>query len=122
MAEKAFNKEFDFGFVGDGEESWTKFLQAKEQKIGLHEVPGLMYRDNGIIKKNKRAHATKDLDSYPMASYHLLQMGKYKIGTLNGRLPFTSIMTFRGCPWKCIFCASDELETTRILKKSISCF
>ena len=119
MAEKAFNKEFDFGFVGDGEESWTKFLQAKEQKIGLHEVPGLMYRDNGIIKKNKRAHATKDLDSYPMAAYHLLQMGKYKIGTLNGRLPFTSIMTFRGCPWKCIFCASDALETTRILKRSI---
>ena len=25
MAEKAFNKEFDFGFVGDGEESWVKF-------------------------------------------------------------------------------------------------
>ena len=51
MEEKAFNKEFDFGFVGDGEESWIKFLQAKEQKIGLHEVPGLMYRENGIIKK-----------------------------------------------------------------------
>ena len=55
-----------------------------------------------------------------MASYHLLKMGQYKIGTLNGRLPFSSIQTFRGCPWKCIFCASDQLETTRILKKSIT--
>ena len=54
-----------------------------------------------------------------MAAYHLLKMGEYKIGTLRGRLPFTSIMTFRGCPWKCIFCASDQLETTRILKRSI---
>ena len=119
MAEKAFNKEFDFGFVGDGEESWVKFLQAKEKKIGFHEVPGLMYREDGKIKKVKRAHATKDLDAYPMAAYHLLKMGEYKIGTLKGRLPFTSIQTFRGCPWKCIFCASDALDTTRILKRSI---
>jgi len=119
MEEKAFNKEFDFGFVGDGEESWVKFLDAKENKIDFSNVPGLMYRENGIVKKVKRAHATKDLDQYPMAAYHLLRMGEYKIGTLKGRLPFTSIMTFRGCPWKCIFCASDALDTTRILKRSI---
>ena len=119
MQEKAFNKEFDFGFVGDGEESWMKFLDAKESKINFNEVPGLMYRENGTVKKVKRAHATKNLDEYPMAAYHLLKMGDYKIGTLNGRLPFTSIMTFRGCPWKCIFCASDALDTTRILKRSI---
>ena len=89
------------------------------KKIGFHEVPGLMYREDGKIKKVKRAHATKDLDAYPMAAYHLLKMGEYKIGTLKGRLPFTSIQTFRGCPWKCIFCASDALDTTRILKRSI---
>ena len=96
-----------------------KFLDAKESKISFTEVPGLMYRENGEVKKVKRAHATKNLDEYPMAAYHLLKMGDYKIGTLNGRLPFTSIMTFRGCPWKCIFCASDALDTTRILKRSI---
>ena len=38
---------------------------------------------------------------------------------MRGRLPFTTIQTFRGCPWKCIFCASDQLETTTILKRSI---
>ena len=119
MQEKAFNKEFDFGFVGDGEESWMKFLDAKENKINFSAVPGLMFRENGEVKKVKRAHATKDLDEYPMAAYHLLKMADYKIGTLKGRLPFTSIMTFRGCPWKCIFCASDALDTTRILKRSI---
>ena len=43
-------------------------------------------------KKNKRAYAAKDLDTYPLAAYHLLKMGEYKIGTLNGRLPFSSIM------------------------------
>ena len=119
VEEKAMTNEMDYGFVGAGEESWVKFLQAMENKIGLREVPGLMYRENGIIKKNKRAHTHKDLDIYPMAAYHLLKMGEYKIGTLKGRLPFSSIQTFRGCPWKCIFCASDQLETTLILKRSV---
>ncbi len=119
MAEKAFNEEFDFAFVGDGEESWIKFLEAKENKTSFDNVPGLLYREKGEVKKVKRAHSSKDLDSYPMAAYHLVDMRKYKIGTLKGKLPFTSIMTFRGCPWKCIFCASDQLETTRILKRSI---
>ena len=119
MEEKAFSDEFDYGFVGDGEESFRKFLQAKKQEISFHDVPGLVYREDGIIKKNKRTHASKDLDVYPRAAYHLLKMGEYKIGTLKGKLPFSSIMTFRGCPWKCIFCASDKLETTTILKRSI---
>ncbi len=120
MEEKAFNYEFDFGFIGEGEESWRKFLYAKEKKISFSEVPGLLYREKNQLKKNKRSHTAKDLDQYPIAAYHLLKMGEYKIGTLKGRLPFTSIMTFRGCPWKCIFCASDQLETTRILKRSIT--
>lgn len=119
MQEKAFEQSFDYGFVGDGEESWIRFLQAYDQQSGFDQVPGLLYRENGEIKKNKRSGALKNLDHYPMAAYHLLKMGEYKIGTLKGRLPFTSIMTFRGCPWKCIFCASDQLETTRILKRSI---
>jgi len=119
MEEKAFNYEFDFGFIGAGEEAWKKFLKAKEKKIPFSEVPGLLYRENNVLKKNKKASQSKNLDQYPMAAYHLLKMGEYKIGTLKGKLPFTSIQTFRGCPWKCIFCASDQLETTKILKRSI---
>ena len=119
MQEKAFNNVFDYAFAGDGEEAWVKFLKTCENKLPLDQVPGLIYRENGTIKKNKRASASKNLDHYPMAAYHLLKMGEYKIGTLKGKLPFSSIMTFRGCPWKCIFCASDQLDTTRILKRSI---
>ena len=119
VEEKAYNKEFDYGFVGDGEEAWEKFLLSQENKLTLSEVPGLMYRESGNIKKNKRAYTQKNLDIYPMAAYHLLKMGKYSMGTVNGQLPSASIQTFRGCPWKCIFCASDALETTKILKRSI---
>ena len=37
---------------------------------------------------------------------------------MQGTKNFTSIQTVRGCPWKCIFCASDALNTTAIRKRS----
>ena len=119
VEEEGLVDEFDYGFVGDGEEAWENFLKYQENKLNIEQVPGIIYRQKGSIKKNKRAHTNKDLDIYPMAAYHLLKMGKYTMGTLKGRLPSSSIQTFRGCPWKCIFCASDALETTKILKRSI---
>ena len=74
VEEEAFSKDFDYGFVGDGEEAWDKFLKFQEGKMSITDVPGIIYREKGTIKKNKRAHTNKDLDIYPMAAYHLLKM------------------------------------------------
>lgn len=120
MEEKAFDDVFDFGFVGDGEESWRMFLDAYSKSSDLSLIPGLIYREEGEIKKNKRSSSTKDLDVHPWPARQLLPMQDYRLGTMRGRLPFTTIQTVRGCPWKCIFCASDQLETTRISKRSIA--
>lgn len=119
VEEKGFKTVFDFGFVGEGEESWPVFLNALEGECDFSQVPGLIYRDGQEVKKNPRTNASKNLDIYPWPARHLLPMSSYRLGTLRGRLPFTTIQTIRGCPWKCIFCASDQLETTRIAKRSI---
>ncbi len=121
MEEKVLAEEFDYAFVGEGEESWKKFLNVLDADGTLSDVPGLIYRDeSNSINKNDRTNTNKNLDIYPRPAYHLLKMGEYRLGTLKGRLPFSSIQLVRGCPWKCIFCASDKLETTRILKRSVS--
>ena len=119
VEEKGFNEVFDFGFVGEGEESWPVFLDAFNGKCDFSEVPGLIYRRDREVKKNQRGNANRNLDIYPWPARHLLPMDKYRLGTLRGRLPFTTIQTIRGCPWKCIFCASDQLETTRIARRSV---
>jgi radical SAM superfamily enzyme YgiQ (UPF0313 family) len=120
MEDKALTSAFDYLFVGEGEEAWKKFLEVITKNKELTAVPGLIYRDNtGKIIKNARTNSNKNLDVYPLPAYHLLRMGEYKLGTLKGSLPFSSIQTIRGCPWKCIFCASEQLETSRILRRSI---
>ena len=121
MEEKVLTKAFDYAFIGEGEEPWKKFLNVLDAHGDLSEVPGIIYRDeNLLIQKTEKTNTSKNLDIYPRPAYHLLKMGQYRLGTLKGRLPFSSIQLVRGCPWKCIFCASDQLETTRILKRSVS--
>ena len=121
MEEQVLTDAFDYAFMGEGEEPWKKFLNVLDANGVLSEVPGLIYRDeSNSINKNDRTNTNKNLDIYPRPAYHLLKMGQYRLGTLKGRLPFSSIQLVRGCPWKCIFCASDQLETTRILKRSVS--
>ena len=120
VEEEGFEKVFDYGFIGDGEESWSEFLYAYANNQSFETVPGLMYRSEGKIVKNEKKSSSQDLDIYPRPAYHLFDMKKYLLGTLRGRLNFATLMTVRGCPWKCIFCASEQLDTTRISKRSIN--
>ena len=91
---------------------------------GIHLNPqsdmfgGLIYRRNGHVVSTGPAADINDLNPLPMPARHLLKMPLYKLGTLRGRLPFTSIQTMRGCPWKCIFCASEALKTTSMRVRS----
>ena len=119
VEEENFNRAFDFAFIGDAEESWPKFLEAYSNNKPLDEVPGLLHRQGEKVIKNERVPINPNLDLSPRPAYDLLDMSKYVFGTLRGRLNFASIQTIRGCPWKCIFCASDELDTTRISKRSV---
>lgn len=125
MKEKAFVPAFDYGVVGEAEKSWPEFLERIENGGDIGGVKGIIYRRNGEVVATGRPDPMPDpsgeghpLDQFPMPARHLLPMQKYRLGTLKGRLPMTSIQTTRGCPWRCIFCASDALETTRVVRRS----
>ena len=109
--------EFDFGFVGEAEECFPQFLDTLGDGGDFSEVPGLMWRKDGALVFNGPAPALKTLDPYPLPARHLLDMSLYRMGTMKGRFNFTTIQTTRGCPWKCIFCASESLNTTRVLRR-----
>ncbi len=125
MEEKAFLAPFDYAFVGEAEKSWPEFLGRLEKKEPIADVKGILYREEGKVLSTGHPDALSDpegkgypLDQFPLPARHLLPMHLYKLGTLQGVLPMTSIQTTRGCPWKCIFCASDKLQTTRVVRRS----
>ena len=118
MKEKALADCFDYGVAGECEDTWPQFLKRVERKEDVSSVEGILYRKNGDIKFTGAHIFRRDLDKLPWPARHLLPMHKYRLGTLQGRKNFTSIQTVRGCPWKCIFCASEALNTTSIGKRS----
>jgi anaerobic magnesium-protoporphyrin IX monomethyl ester cyclase len=118
MKEKAFFPAFDYAFVGEAEQSFPQFLTQYDAGKDISQVAGFLYRRNGEIVSTGQASDITDLDPLPFPARHLLNMSLYKLGTLRGRLPFTSIQTMRGCPWRCIFCASEALKTTEMRVRS----
>lgn len=131
MKEKALLPSFDYLFVGEAEGSFPEFLDYYENGRDLSEVKGLIFRNNGDIVNTgdpepltlesttgKTVGQHYPLDQFPFPARNLLPMHKYKMGSMHGRLNFTSIQTMRGCPWKCIFCASEVLNTTRMVMRS----
>lgn len=118
MKEEALLPAFDYAFVGEAEESWPKFLNQLGQGRDVSNVAGIIFRHNGELVSTGQPADITDLDALPAPARHRLDMSRYKLGTLRGRLPFTSIQTMRGCPWKCIFCASEALKTTEMRVRS----
>ncbi|MEK6533683.1 MAG: radical SAM protein, partial [Nitrospirota bacterium] len=118
MKEEALLPAFDYAFVGEAEESWPQFLNQLGQGRDVSNVAGIISRRNGELVSTGQPADITDLDALPAPARHRLDMSRYKLGTLRGRLPFTSIQTMRGCPWKCIFCASEALKTTEMRVRS----
>ena len=99
--------QFDIGVVGEGEIATIKLLESLEQNKVLDGIAGLIYRQNGTIISTPRAELIKNLDELPMDAWDLLtgfpQLYKSSVHKL-GRLPTTSLITSRGCPYECRFC------------------
>jgi len=80
-------------------ESEGNFLDALEGVI-----------PNGIVK----GEYVSDLDSIPIPAYHLLKIEHYlaqKDRIVGYEKRVASIITSRGCPWKCSFCYNSFRET-----------
>ena len=119
VKEKAFEDCFDYVFVGEAEDVLPRFLDRLQEGRTLEGLKGVIWRgEDGKPVFEGAPDPLEDFDSLPMADRTLLDNSKYLLGTLEGRNPFTLIQTTRGCPWKCIFCASKDLNTTLIRRRS----
>ena len=99
--------EFDIGVIGEGERTIITLLEALESREQLNKVPGIVYREGETIVNTGRVEFIQDLDTLPMDAWDLLPNFpfSYKSSVHKlGRWPTTSLITSRGCPFKCRFC------------------
>jgi len=96
----------DFCIVGEGETSFPRLLEALNGNSSFEEVPGLAWKDKGVIRRNPAAAPIEDLDSLPFPDFSLLKMGgKSKLGSAGLGKATIPVQTSRGCPYDCTFCS-----------------
>ena len=94
----------------EGEETVVEILNGKP----LEEIDGLSFRKDGKIIHNKDSKFIEDLDNLPFPARDLLPMHKYFSFEAKGD-PIDYIVTGRGCPYRCTFCA-DFITSGRKLR------
>jgi anaerobic magnesium-protoporphyrin IX monomethyl ester cyclase len=87
---------------GEGDQIIIDLARAVAGGGGLEGVPGISFRRDGQIVENPPAPPV-DVKQLPMPAYHLLPTDRYHWRGLGGS--FSTLVTSRGCPFKCTFCS-----------------
>ncbi|MBF0169867.1 MAG: B12-binding domain-containing radical SAM protein [Nitrospinae bacterium] len=104
--------EVDMVVSGEGEVTVVELARAIEaggRATDLARIDGLSFRDGGRIVTNGLRGKLPDLNVLPMPARHLEDMAAYNFFVDvpgRGKLPAANIMTSRGCPFDCNFCAT----------------
>jgi radical SAM superfamily enzyme YgiQ (UPF0313 family) len=121
----------DFGCVGEGEHTFSRFIEAVRASeirladsggrayaipdvAAIQDIPGLIFRKNGRVVTNSR-YVVEDLDTLRFPT--LAEVDPHDFRTyssqVNLKLNHMPIVTTRGCPYKCVYCHDIMGKTVR---------
>jgi len=119
------NANIDFAVIGEGELPLLNLLNSLINKANMHKINGLGFKKNKKIIINKKLNLVQKLDKLPFPAWDLFPIEKY----LSSRYKHTMIapncrvaevITSRGCPYSCTYCASQIVSGNRWRTRSIS--
>jgi len=112
-------KRVDFIVRGEGEVTFSELVVALQKNDEeFHSIQGISFFSNGQIVRTAPRPFTEDLDSLPLPARHLIQMNDYRKTKL-GDQEITPLITSRGCPYQCAFCASSHFFGKRVRTRSV---
>lgn len=113
----------DVVVIGEGEFTMLELMRAlslPKKQVNFKKIKGLAYRQGGgeIVCTPPR-EPIGDLNVMPSPAWHLFEMKRYQ-GIMSARAPHRAIglISSRGCPYTCAFCANALNKRIRYLKPS----
>ena len=96
----------DYGVFLEGEFPLLELCKGR----GLEEIENLIYRNNANIVVNKPRPFISNLDSFAFPRYEKFEMNKY----INEK----SVISSRGCPHQCTYCAVKVVSGRQVRLRS----
>ncbi|MDR2916879.1 MAG: B12-binding domain-containing radical SAM protein [Tannerella sp.] len=78
----------------------------------LSTIKGISLLKEGKVRHNPARELIKDLDSLPFPARHFIEKYPYTNPKLKIH-PYTTVLTSRNCPFKCIYCVPSSLTFAR---------
>lgn len=106
--------EIDIIVLGEGEMIFTELIDGLSNSRDISDMPGIALKHDGKIIINEPKGYIEDLDSLPFPARHLTPYKKY-YSILGNHATYTTMISSRGCPFRCLFC--DRAYHGKIYRK-----
>ena len=107
----------DFAVQGEGETTAPALAAALDGGSAPDDLPGIAFARDGRVVVNPTPPLVDDLDSLPVPAYDLLPIRSYTSLQIS-KHPFASMITSRGCPYRCVFCSARTTMGGRYRRNS----
>ncbi|MEJ2746175.1 MAG: cobalamin-dependent protein, partial [bacterium] len=106
--ETMLHPNVDSVIAGEAEIAFSNLLQKIETGESIEGLPGVLYRGaDGIVRGNDQAQYVYDLDTIPFPDRSLINNELYW-SVIGETRPSSTLMTSRGCPYRCRYCLHDR--------------
>lgn len=107
----------DFGLFGEGELSFRTFVETYPN-LDYTGIPGLVWQNASAWRLNQ-PEVVPDLNDLPDPAWTYFSPDLYHEAQGSAKLPgMVTIQSRRGCPMRCIYCTTPQLEGRRLRSRS----
>ena len=97
----------DFVLTGEAEPTLPRLVAALESGRVDERIPGLFAADGAVDGLTDERPCLLDLDSVPAPDRSRIPVGPYR-GLVGDDEVFSTLVTSRGCPYRCTFCSTPR--------------
>ncbi len=100
----------DVVVMGEGEVPLVHVMDSFQRRKRLQQIPSLAWKDDRTVTINARGALMHDIDELPIPDRSLVNRSDY-FGEV--------LITGRGCPFNCAYCASRNIWGKRVRFRSV---